>query len=462
MLTYRPHMPHTVLVVDDEKNIRRTLRMVLEGEGYAVEECDTAEEGLAHAGEADVVLLDVKLPGMSGLDALPRLKPDDLPVIMISGHGTLADAVQATKSGAFDFLEKPLDRDRVVVTVRNALERRALKREVGVTRARHEMIGKSPVMIALFAQIAKVAPTKGRVLITGESGTGKELVARAIHTGSSVPKGPFVKVNCAAIPPELIESELFGHEKGSFTGATARKRGLFEVADGGTIFLDEIGDMSQSAQAKVLRVLQTGELSRVGGESVIKVDTRVIAATNKELADEVKGGRFREDLYFRLNVVPLRAPALRERPEDIPLLASAFVEQCCLENGFRPKQIDGEVMRKLQAQAWPGNVRELRNLIERLVILSDDVITTADLPEPYSAGSAGALVAAAAGPDGGTGARKFGNVTLREFREEMEKEFILAKLAEHGWNISRTAEALGIERTNLHKKMRAHGITRGE
>ena len=452
-------MQQTVLVVDDEKNIRRTLRMVLEGEGYAVEECESAEEAIPKVAEADVVLLDVKLPKMSGLEALPKLHPDETPVIMISGHGTLDDAVQATKLGAYDFLQKPLERERVVVTVRNALERRALRKEVGERRAKHEMIGKSQPMISLFAQIAKVAPTKGRVLITGESGTGKELIARAIHDSSTVAKGPFVKVNCAAIPPELIESELFGHEKGAFTGATARKRGLFEVADGGTIFLDEIGDMAQNAQAKVLRILQTGELTRVGGESTIKVDVRVLAATNKELAEEVKTGRFREDLYFRLNVVPLNAPALRDRPEDIPLLAEAFVEQTCLENGFRPKRIDPLVLERLKSYPWPGNVRELRNLMERLVILSDDTITLDDLPDPYRGGG-GAQLAAPAGASGD--GRKFGNLTLREFREEMEKEFILQKLAEHGWNISRTAEALGIERTNLHKKMRAHGITRGE
>jgi DNA-binding NtrC family response regulator len=455
-------MGRTVLVVDDEKNIRRTLRMVLESEGYAVEECESAEEAIAWGGEADVVMLDVKLPGMSGLEALGKLRPDEVPIIMISGHATLADAVAATKSGAYDFLEKPLDRERVVLAVRNAIERRVLRREVGQVRKGHEMIGQSQPMMALYAQIAKVAPTKGRVLITGESGTGKELIARAIHAGSSVQSGPFVKVNCAAIPPELIESELFGHEKGAFTGATARKRGLFEVADGGTIFLDEIGDMSLSAQAKVLRVLQQGELSRVGGEAVIKVDTRVLAATNKDLAEEVKAGRYREDLYFRLNVIPLRAPALRERAEDIPLLAAAFVEQCCAENGFRSKRIAPDVLERLHAYPWPGNVRELRNLIERLVILSDDVITTSDLPDPYRGEHALMMTAAAGAEGGGSGGRKFGDITLREFREEMEKEFILEKLAAHGWNISRTAEALGIERTNLHKKMRAHGITRGE
>jgi DNA-binding NtrC family response regulator len=455
-------MAHTVLVVDDERNIRRTLRMVLEGEGYVVEECESAEQALARVSEADVIVLDVKLAGMSGLDALPKLHAEGTPVIMISGHGTLADAVQATKLGAFDFLEKPLDRDRVLVTVRNAVERQSLRREVDEQRARNEMIGKSAPMVALFTQIAKVAPSKGRVLITGESGTGKELIARAIHGGSTVAKCPFVKVNCAAIPPELIESELFGHEKGAFTGATARKRGLFEVADGGTIFLDEIGDMSASAQAKVLRVLQTGELSRVGGEGVIKVDTRVIAATNKDLAEEVKGGRFREDLYFRLNVIPLRAPPLRERPDDIPLLATSFVIQCCAENGFRSKQVEPAVLERLRAYPWPGNVRELRNLIERLVILSDEVITVADLPEPYGGHAPDGSVAAAVAEAAGGAAGAFANVTLREFREDMEKKFILSKLAEHGWNISRTAEALGIERTNLHKKMRAHGITRGE
>src|SRR5215470_16918875 len=373
-------MLQTVLVVDDERNIRRTLRMVLEGEGYAVEECETAEEALPRAAEADVILLDVKLPKMSGLEALPKLHPDETPVIMISGHGTLEDAVAATKAGAYDFLQKPLERERVVVTVRNALERRALRREVGERRAKHEMIGKSASMIALFAQIAKAAPTKGRVLITGESGTGKELIARAIHDSSTVAKAAFVKVNCAAIPPELIESELFGHEKGAFTGATARKRGLFEVADGGTIFLHEIGDMSLSAQAKVLRVLQTGELVRVGGEKTIHVDCRVIAATNKDLEREVAAGRFREDLFFRLNVVPLRAPPLRERLEDVPLLAAAFVKQCCEENGFRGKRIAPEVLSRLQAHPWPGNVRELRNVIERLVIMADDEITERDLP----------------------------------------------------------------------------------
>src|SRR5215831_8036585 len=343
-------MPSTVFVVDDEKNIRRTVRMVLEGEGFTVEEASSGEEALARLPDigADVMLLDVQLPGMSGLEAIERLaklktsEPQPT-VIMISGHATLADAVRATKAGAYEILEKPLDRERLMVALRNALERRAMAREVAGLRAiadeRFEMVGKSAPMAALFAQIAKVAPTRTRVLITGESGTGKELIARAIHRSSALVDKSFVKVNCAAIPPELIESELFGHERGAFTGATARKRGLFEMADGGTIFLDEIGDMVASAQAKVLRVLQSGEFTRVGGEQTVKVDVRVLAATNRDLQQAVAAGQFREDLYFRLNVVPLRAPPLRERPEDIPLLCDAFIENACAENNMKAKPI---------------------------------------------------------------------------------------------------------------------------
>jgi two-component system nitrogen regulation response regulator NtrX len=329
-------MGTTILIVDDEKNIRRTVRMVLEGEGFSVEEAGSGEETLARLPDIvpDVILLDVQLPGISGHEVLeslrkarpsedsagPKLAGPDPLVIMISGHGTLADAVRATKAGAYDFLEKPLDRERLMVTLRNALERRAMAREVAglraLTEGRFEMVGQSPAMVALYGQIAKVAPTRTRVLITGESGTGKELVARAIHRESSLRDRPFIKVNCAAIPPELIESELFGHERGAFTGAAARKKGLFELADGGTIFLDEIGDMSLSAQAKVLRVLQSGELSRVGSETTLKVDVRVLAATNRDLQAGVAGGQFREDLFFRLAVVPglRRADRPRKRP----------------------------------------------------------------------------------------------------------------------------------------------------
>ncbi|PID37949.1 MAG: Fis family transcriptional regulator [Proteobacteria bacterium] len=450
----------TILVIDDEKNIRRTLRMVLESEDYDVLDASSAEEGLAILDDqVGCVLLDLKLPGISGMEALAKLQTDEnsgqteVPVIVISGHGTVADAVQATRLGAFDFLEKPLDRDRVVITVRNALRQQSMEREVGRLRqqvaGRFEMIGSSPVMQKLFAEISKVAPTRGRVLISGESGAGKELVARAIHDNSQLASGPFVKVNCAAIPPELIESELFGHEKGAFTGATARKRGLFEVADNGTIFLDEVGDMSLSAQAKVLRALQTGELTRVGGEGVIKVDVRVIAATNKDLQKEVEQGGFREDLFFRLNVIPLRAPPLRDRLDDVPEMVDHFVRDFCKENGFRDKTVDPEVLAALQRYEWPGNVRELKNIIERVVIMSDEVIRLADLPD-YLKESQKPLV----------DLQRYGDRTLKEFKEQMEREFILMRLEAHDWNVSRTATALGIERTNLHKKLKTYNISK--
>jgi two-component system, NtrC family, nitrogen regulation response regulator NtrX len=465
-------MTNTIFIVDDEKNIRRTVRMVLEGEGYLVEEASSGEEALARLADIgpDVVLLDVKLPGKSGHDTLeamgraPVAQPAPM-VIMISGHGTLADAVRATKAGAYDFLEKPLDRERLLVTVRNALERRAMVREVAGLRAlnqgRFEMIGQSPPMTALYAQIAKVAPTRTRVLITGESGTGKELVARAIHRESPLCERPFIKVNCAAIPPELIESELFGHERGAFTGASARKKGLFELADTGTIFLDEIGDMSPSAQAKVLRVLESGELSRVGSETSLKVDVRVLAATNRDLQAAVTSGQFREDLFFRLAVVPLRAPSLRERAGDIPLLCKSFLAQIVRDNGLHEKTIAPEAVEILSAYAWPGNVRELRNVIERLVILTDDTIGAGDLPEEIVA-----EVSRRGRPMKDLGALELPaqarTLTLRELRDLVERQVVRAKLDENDWNISRTAQVLGLERTNLHKKMRALGITREE
>jgi two-component system nitrogen regulation response regulator NtrX len=467
-------MPSTIFIVDDEKNIRRTVRMVLEGEGFTVEEASSGEEALARLPEvaADVMLLDVQLPGISGLDTIERigkLKNQEAQptIIMISGHATLADAVRATKAGAYDLIEKPLDRERLMVALRNALERRAMAREVEGLRAmaeeRFEMVGRSAAITALFAQIAKVAPTRTRVLITGESGTGKELIARALHRASALADKPFVKVNCAAIPRELIESELFGHERGAFTGATARKRGLFEIADGGTIFLDEVGDMISSAQAKVLRVLQSGEFSRVGGEQALKVDVRVVAATNRDLQAAVASGEFREDLYFRLNVVPLRAPPLRDRADDIPLLSAAFIELACRENGMKVKVISEEAVAMLSAYPWPGNVRELRNVIERLVILSEESIGVDDLPEEIVAEVARKRRASTDAPSflprvelpAETRA-----LPLREFRDHMEREYIRIKLDENGWNISRTATLLGIERTNLHKKMRALGLSR--
>ena len=471
-----------ILIVDDERNIRRTLRMVLESEGHAVHEasgCAEVEPFLSGGVAIDLVLLDVRLGEDSGLELLRRIKArgvDDevprggldpeVPVVMISGHATIDDAVQATRLGAFDFMEKPLDRNRVVVAVRNALERRRMWREVNQLRravdSRWEILGRTSVILDLKRQIAKVAPTRSRVLITGQSGTGKELIARAIHRNSAVAAGPFVKVNCAAIPPELIESELFGHERGAFTGAVAKKRGLFEVADGGTIFLDEIGDMSSSAQAKVLRVLQTGEYTRVGGEKSMRTDCRVLAATNRDLEKMVQASTFREDLYFRLNVVPIRSPDLCERADDVPLLVESFVRECCAENGFAYKPIDEVVLERLKAYDWPGNVRELRNVVERLVIMSDDVIRERDLP-PYLGGPRSP--AKAMRPGGSPpmlDVTKYADKNLRDFREEVETEFIKLKLAEFDWNISRTAQALGIERTNLHKKLRALGIHRSD
>jgi len=464
----------TVLIVDDERNIRRALRMVLEGEELDVLEAENTAVALEQGkcGAVDVVLLDVRLgEDESGLDLLRNIKSEaetpglgeGVPVIMISGHATIDDAVLATRLGAFDFLEKPLDRNRVVVTVRNALERRAMWKEVTSLRkavdARYELVGRAPIMESLRRQIAKVAPTKSRVLVTGESGTGKELIARALHRNSTVSGEAFVKVNCAAISPELIESELFGHERGAFTGAVSRKRGLFEVADKGTIFMDEIGDMSLAAQAKVLRVLQTGDFTRVGGEEILKTGCRVVAATNKNLEEAVTQGAFREDLFFRLNVVPILSPPLRERLEDVPLLVESFVAECCEENGFARKEIRPEVMDALVRYSWPGNVRELRNVAERLVIMSDDAITDRDLP-PYLTKSTPSPTATSGDDAAEVDVVRYQDLSLREFRETVETAFIRHKLGSFEWNISRTAQALGIERTNLHKRMRVLGIRR--
>jgi two-component system, NtrC family, nitrogen regulation response regulator NtrX len=492
----------SILICDDEKNIRRTLRMVLEGLGHRVSEAGSAEEALARldAEDIELMILDVRLPGASGIEALQsiRARPglSELPVIMISGHASLSEAVCAVQLGATDFLEKPLDRDRVLVSVNNALKSQRLLREVHRLRAeveeRFQMIGQTPVMRELYAQIEKVAPTKGRVLITGDSGTGKELIARAIHRLSERRSQPFIMLNCAAIPAELIESELFGHERGAFTGAVQRKKGMFELADGGTLFLDEIGDMSLGAQAKVLRALQSGEISRVGGERAIAVDVRVIAATNKDLTRAVERGGFRDDLYFRLNVVPIRSPALRERVEDIPLLAHAFLDDFSREYGGRPKHADPEVFDLLKRRPWPGNVRELRNVMERMVILSGATITADDVPQTGIVRDAeGATHAndAGASPSHGDGEAN-GGVTsvasvatvateitagsvgvpiaagellsLREFRDRAESEYIRATLRACGGNISRAAQQLGVERTNLHKKMRALGVQRDE
>jgi two-component system nitrogen regulation response regulator NtrX len=472
----------TVLVVDDEKNIRRTVEMVLTGEGYRVLEAGSAEDALAMlsnpAQPVDLAIFDLKLPGISGLDALEKLRADDatkdVPVIVISGHATVHDAVNAIKLGASDFFEKPLNRERVLVSVENCIRTARLSRTVeqmrGELEARYEMIGTSPAMQELYGKIDKVAPTKASVLITGESGTGKELVSRAIHRLSPRQDAPFIKVNCAAIPRELIESELFGHEKGSFTGAQARKRGFFEQAHGGTLFLDEIGDMDLAAQAKVLRALQNGEVVRVGSEHVIQVDVRVLAATNKDLGKAVAAGAFREDLYFRLDVFPVRVPALRERPGDIALLAQAFVNAFCKDNGLKLKEMDKVVVEALTRRKWPGNVRELKNVVERAAILSSDVITIADLPEdphasPFEDDSddgpeSESVPQVALGPSTTKeGGERF---TLREYREAAERAYIVDTLKAFDWNISKASVVLGVERTNLHKKIRAYGIKRGE
>ena len=445
-----------VLIVDDEKNIRRTLRMVLSGKDYTVSDCGSAEEAvrLMQAEPVDVVLLDIKLPGMDGIELLSRIRKDwpMTDVIMISGHGTIQDAVGATRLGAYDFLEKPLDADRVDLAVSICIEKLILFRQVKDLKSRmdeqYEMVGGSPAMQQLLGEIRKVAPTSGRVLITGESGTGKELVARAVHRLSKRTEEPFVKVNCAAIPSELIESELFGYEKGAFTGATGKKKGQFELANNGTLFLDEVGDMSLTAQAKVLRVLQTGELSHVGGERTFKVDVRVIAATNKELKASVAEGSFRDDLYYRLNVIPIHCVPLRDRLEDIPVLVGKFVAEFCKENNFKTKEVQPEVLQVLRRYNWPGNVRELKNVAERMVIMSGDAISEGDVPESVCGGA------------GAVDTRRFDGMSLKDVRDDVEREYIRTKLAEYGWNITRTAQALGIERTNLHKKIKQLGIKR--
>lgn len=458
-----------ILIVDDEDGIRRVLRQLLEYEGHEVRTASSGGEALEVYPEyrPDLTFLDVKMARLDGLEVLVRIReldPQAL-IVMISGHGTIETAVEATRRGAYDFLEKPLDTDRILLTVRNALQQRGLAEENARLRleveSRYEIVGRSHAIRGLLERIEMVGPTEARVLITGENGTGKELVARAIHRISPRVNAPFIEVNCAAIPTELIESELFGHVKGSFTGAFADRTGKFELADGGTLFLDEIGDMSLSAQAKVLRALQSGEITRVGSERPVSVDVRVIAATNKDLERAVAEGEFREDLYFRLNVVPLRSPSLRERRDDIPKLAAAFLREFFEENGMRQKPVDPEVFEQLKHKPWPGNVRELKNVVERMAILSGDRIVAADLPPE---GRLGREALEAAGTDHVLeGAYHDGRrLTLREYRDRAERAYIRATLEEHDWNISRAASVLGVERTNLHKRMRALGLSRDD
>ena len=447
----------SILIVDDEPGVRSALGGVLRDEGYNVEAVESGEACLDRLSRRvfDIVVLDIWLPGMDGLATLARMRERqvDAQVVIISGHGNVESAVRAIKMGAFDFVEKPLSLEKTVLVVRNALRQRHLEAENLALRARvdaqHTMVGDSLGMTRLREQVAMAAPTNGRVLIFGENGTGKELVARNIHAMSLRRTGPFVEVNCAAIPEELIESELFGHVRGAFTGAVADRRGKFELAHGGTIFLDEIGDMSLKTQAKVLRVLQEQVMEAVGGSTRIRVDARVVAATNKDLRAEIKAGRFREDLYFRLNVVPISVPPLRERREDIPLLADHFMAMLAREYGRRVKRFEPDAVDALQRYAWPGNVRELRNVIERLMIMvpGDRVMARDLLFLDQGAGPAVAAETAAAPI-----------MPLHDARDDFERQYILRALAAQHGNISRTADVLGVERSNLYRKMRSFGI----
>jgi two-component system, NtrC family, nitrogen regulation response regulator NtrX len=452
-------MSRRILVVDDEQGIRGALGQLLEFEGYEVRTAANATDGIAEYDRfrPHLAFMDVKMAGMDGLEALRRLKQLDPAaiVVMISGHATIQTAVEATQLGAYDILEKPLDTDRILVLLRNALSHLDLQEENTRLRqtieSRYEIVGRSYVIRSVIEKIEKVAGTPARVLITGENGTGKELVARAIHRRSTRADEPFIEVNCAAIPSELIESELFGHMKGSFTGAVADRAGKFEQADGGTLFLDEVGDMSLAAQAKVLRVLQDGVVTRIGGSKPVEVDVRVLAATNKNLEEEIAAGRFREDLFYRLNVVPIAVPALRERREDIALLAQHFVQTISEHEGVTPRALDASAIDLLSHMEWPGNVRELRNTIERLLILaSGPRITAADVERlagrrPSDGASLGSLTECK---------------TFEEFKRAAERTFLLAKLREFDWNVSETARALEMPRSNLYKKIERYGLTR--
>jgi two-component system, NtrC family, nitrogen regulation response regulator NtrX len=451
-------MKPRILVIDDESAIRDSLKMILEYEGYDVQGAATGQDALVLVDRdpPDLVLLDIKMAGMDGLEVLQRLKTshETLPVVMISGHATVSTAVEATKLGAFDFIEKPLSTERVLVTVRNALDRHRLVDENLTLRkaqeVRHQLVGEGASLRGVLEAVKRAAPTSATVLITGESGVGKELVARAIHRNSLRSRERFVQVNCAAIPDDLIESELFGHEKGSFTGATEKQVGKFEQADRGTIFLDEVGDMSLKTQAKVLRVLQEGEVERLGSSRTIKVDVRVIAATNKQLEEEVEKGAFREDLYFRLNVIPIVVPPLRDRAEDIASLVKHFLELASRENNLRPKRVSDAAVAVLQRHRWRGNIRELRNTIERLVIMTPgDVIDVSDLPETVR------VDATPRAPDN----ESLQAATLREHKELAERAFLVQKLRETGWNISKTADLIDTPRSNLYKKLEQYRIT---
>jgi two-component system, NtrC family, nitrogen regulation response regulator NtrX len=451
-----------ILVIDDEAAIRDSLRITLEYEGYEVLQAATGDEGikLVEREAPDLVFLDIKMPGMDGLEVLQKLRHlvDTTPIVVVSGHATITTAVEATRLGAFDFIEKPLATDRVMVTVRNAVDSRRLRSENKSYRRdaekRYQIVGDSPSLASVRASIQKAAPTNATVLVWGESGVGKELVARSIHRESLRRDGPFVQVNCAAIPDELIESELFGHEKGSFTGASDRQIGKFEQADKGTIFLDEVGDMSLKTQSKVLRVLQEQELERLGSNRVLKVDVRVIAATNKNLEEEIDKGQFREDLFYRLNVVPIHVPSLRERRDDIPSLVRHFADLFARDNNFKRKTFTSAAMERLRQMHWRGNIRELRNFVERLMIMSpNEAIDAKDIPE-----SGVVRPEAAATPAGASAASWMHAATLQEFKSESERAYLVARLRENGWNISKTAEVIDTPRSNLYKKLEQYQI----
>ncbi|MGA2625047.1 MAG: sigma-54 dependent transcriptional regulator [Bacteroidota bacterium] len=444
---------HTILVVDDEKSIRDSIKMILEYEKYGVAFAENGDRALTVARERpiDAILLDIKMPGMDGIEVLKEMrnKHPEIPVVMISGHGTIDTAVEATKLGAFDYLSKPLDREKLLITVRNALRQKRLVVEVNKITGKEHILGESPAIKEILALIQRIGPTDARVLITGESGTGKELVAKALHRASKRASMPLVEVNCAAIPHELIESELFGHEKGSFTGATAQRIGKFEQADGGTIFLDEVGDMSLQAQAKVLRALEEGKVERVGGDKLIPVDVRVVSATNKNLQEEIRKANFRDDLYHRLNVIPVHVPPLRERREDIPVLIRAFVEDTCARNGFALKTVSDHAAQALMNMEWTGNVRELRNIVERLVIMTPGNII--DVPDLETA-----ALSRKSETDDIVGSSR----TFQEFKDRAEAAFIKHQLELHNWNVSKTAETLQMERSHLYTKIKKYGLER--
>jgi two-component system, NtrC family, nitrogen regulation response regulator NtrX len=459
-----------ILVIDDETAIRDALRMILEYDQYDFVGAGSGQEGvdLIRRDAPDLVVLDIKMPGLNGVETLAAIRTVDetLPVAMMSGHGTIADAMQATRLGAFDFIEKPFTSERVLVTVAKGLEMRELRQENRELRlameGKYEIVGQSPALRTVLEAVQRAAPTNATVMLLGESGVGKELVARTIHRNSPRAGQRFIQVNCAAIPEELIESELFGHEKGSFTGATEKQIGKFEQADRGTIFLDEVGDMSPKTQAKVLRVLQEQEVERLGSARTIKVDVRVIAATNKDLEEAIRRGEFREDLYFRLNVIPIVVPPLRERREDIPLLVQHFAKRMGEEHNLRPKRFDTSALDVLKRGWWRGNIRELRNTVERLLIMTPGDVIRAEHLAPDLRGDGAARAEVSSGGDGRTAVEPAhaapGAGTLREFKDRAERDFLVQKLRENGWNISKTAEVIDTPRSNLYKKLEQYGI----